>query len=612
MVRTSDPPPFFAPPNAAVERRPDGSVIVRSLDRLGEYPKHVGVMLRRWARDRPNVVFLAERDGTRWRRVTYEEALRAAESIGETLLDRGLGPDRPLLILSGNSADHGLLTMGALLAGVPVAPVSPAYSLMSDDKAKVIRIVEQIRPGLVFVEDGTQFQDVLHALPLDGAGIVSSRNPPRGLSAMMFGDLLGAAPGESLRRAEALVGPDTVAKYLFTSGSTGLPKGVVNTQRMLCSNQQMIAQCWPFVTRTPPVLVDWLPWNHTFGGNHNFNLVLSQGGTLHIDGGKPTPQMIEMTVTNLRSISPTIYFNVPIGYAMLLPFLEGDSDLRQRFFANLQLIMYAGAALPQDLWDRLEAVALKTVGRKLPMVSAWGSTETAPMATTVHFPIEAAGTIGLPPPGVEVKMVPSGSKTELRVRGPNVTPGYVGDAVLTREAFDDEGFYRIGDAGRWADEGDPHKGIVFDGRVAEDFKLLSGTWVSVGTLRVQALADTGPALQDVVVCGHDRGAIGLLAWPNISACRGLARLPETAELADVLSDPAVIAHIREGLHRHNAARPGSSTRVDRVLLMTEPPSIDDNEVTDKGYINQRATLERRHALVDRLYADPVVPGVIVI
>jgi feruloyl-CoA synthase len=392
-----------------------------------------------------------------------------------------------------------------------------------------------------------------------------------------------------------------------------MPKGVINTQRMLCANQQMLEQCWPFVRRTPPVLVDWLPWNHTFGGNHNFNLVLKQGGTLWIDAGKPAPGLIEQTLANLREISPTIYFNVPAGYAQLVPQLEADRELRDHFFENLQVIFYAAAALPEDLWNRLADLSVQARGERVVMASGWGSTETSPLSTSVHFPIERAASIGLPPPGVEIKMVPLGPKTELRVRGPHVTPGYLERDDLTAAAFDEDGFYRIGDAGRLADPEDPAQGLMFDGRVAEDFKLSSGTWVRTGALRVKALAAASPVLQDALVTGHDRDYVGLLAWPNLQACATLCGDPETeGDPARLLRSGGVIERIRRGLAQYNAENPGSSTRICRVILMPEPPSIDANEITDKGYVNQGAALERRAGLVKHLYQNPPEAEVIVL
>jgi feruloyl-CoA synthase len=380
---------------------------------------------------------------------------------------------------------------------------------------------------------------------------------------------------------------------------------------MLSANQQMLGQCWRFLDHTPPVLLDWLPWNHTFGGNHNFNMVLRNGGTLFVDEGRPTVGLVERTVANLREVSPNLYFSVPAGYAMLLPYLEKDDELARRFLRELRLVFYAAAALSQDIWDRLARLSMAHLGRQVPLTSGWGSTETAPLATTAHYPVDRAGVIGLPAPGVEVKLAPVAAKMELRVRGPNVTPGYYRAPELTREAFDDEGFYRTGDAGRLLDPDAPDKGLVFDGRLAEDFKLGTGTWVRVGVLRTAVLAACAPALQDLVVCGHDRDQVGILAWPNVAACRDLTAGDAAADPVSLARDPGVLAVVLRGIGAHNRSHPGASTRIARVHLMAEPPSIDANEVTDKGYINQRAVLERRLDLVHRLFADPPGPDVIV-
>ncbi len=618
-------------PPAEVEVEPlaGGGTILRSPRQLEPYERHLGEMLHRWARECPQRTFLAERSavpqgGTSgrspWREVSYAGALARSAAIGQSLIDRGLGQDRPLMILSGNSVDHALMTLGALSAGVPVAPVSPAYSLISSDYGKLRRVFDTVAPAMLFVERPEMFLRALGSLEISSCGagaavelVISGGRPEGCPRATPLAELESATPGAGLEAAEAAIGPDTIAKILFTSGSTGKPKGVINTHRMLCSNQQMLEQCWPFLRRRPPVLVDWLPWNHTFGANHNFNLVMKHGGTLYINGGKPVPGAIDETARNLREISPTIYFNVPAGFAQLVPRLERDRRLRTNFFRRLQLIFYAGAALPQDLWQRLEALSLDTLGRKVAMVSGWGSTETAPMATAVHFPIERAAVIGLPAPGVEIKLVPAGCKLELRVKGPNVTPGYLHDDDLTRAAFDEDGYYRIGDAGALADPADPAKGLVFDGRVAENFKLTSGTWVHAGALRVKALAAAAPALQDAVVTGHDRSFVGLLAWPNITACGELCGDPEAAgKPEDLVRDAGVIDHVRRTLARHNAANSGSSRRIERVLLMAEAPSIDAGEITDKGYVNQLATLERRSRLVERLYRPEPSDDVIVI
>jgi feruloyl-CoA synthase len=452
---------------------------------------------------------------------------------------------------------------------------------MSKDFGKLKYIFRLIEPGMVYVSDPEKFAPALAAV---------------GATPTALEKLLETNPGSTLEREHAAVGPDTVAKILFTSGSTGLPKGVINTQRMLCSNQQGYAQIWPFLEDRPPVLCEWLPWNHTFGGNSTFNMVLRNGGTFYIDGGKPAPGLIETTVRNLREVSPTMYLNVPRGFDLLLPYLESDAQLRQNFFRDLDLIFYAGAALPQNLWERIEKLVIAERGGELAMLSGWGSTETAPMATCVHFHIERAGVIGLPAPGCEIKLVPSGGKLEARVRGPNVTPGYYKSDDLTRAAFDDEGFYCIGDALRLADRERPSLGLVFDGRVAEDFKLSSGTWVHVGAVRVKLIAAANPVIQDAVLTGHDRDEVGALVFLN----------PATTK---EMGAQAVRARIAEAL-RAMAGEGGSSMHPTRALVMSEPASIDANEITDKGYINQRAVLESRAALVERLHANPPPPDVV--
>jgi feruloyl-CoA synthase len=599
--------PALAPPLITSRPTPDGGRILGSEIPLEPYEPSLGLMLRRWAADAPDRTFLAERDsGGGWRTLTFAEASREADAVAQALLDRELGAERPLMILSANSLDHALMTLGGLLAGVPVVPVSPAYSLMSHDYGNVRHIAGLVRPGLVYAADGDAFAGVLAAVEFGDAEVVVSA----GSGATPFSDLLDTKPTGAVEDALRSVGPETLAKVLFTSGSTDLPKGVLNTHRMLCSNQQSLAQVWPFTERTPPVLVDWLPWHHTFGGNHNFNLVLKRGGTMYIDVGRPTPQLIGTTVRNLTEIAPTIYFNVPAGYGQLLPHLERDAALRASFFSRLELIFYAAAALPQDLWERLEAVSARERGEPVMMTSSWGLTETAPLATAAHFPIGRAGVIGVPVPGVEIKMTPFEGKQELRVRGPNVTPGYLGRPDLTEAAFDEDGFYRTGDAGRLQDPDDPTKGLVFDGRIVEDFKLSTGTWVSVGKVRVAALVATSPFLLDAVVCGHDRDVVGLLAWPNLAAARELVGDPD-ADPETLVRAPELIEHVGRKLAAHNREHSGSSERIARVMLLAEPPSLDANEITDKGYINQRAALERRAAEVSALYAQPPPVDVIV-
>ena len=564
----------LAPARVDVERRADGTLVLRSPLPLGAYARCVGEWLVAWARRAPERVFLAERDreSGAWRRVTYAAALDAALRIGASLLARGLGPERPVAVLSDNGVDHALVMLGAMHVGVPVAPISPAYSLLSRDFAKLRAIFELVEPGLVFADDPSRFQPALDAV---------------GATATPMGELLDGSPGPHVGAAFAAVTPDTVAKILFTSGSTGSPKGVTNTQRMLCASQEGLAAGWPFLESKPPVVVDWLPWNHTFGGNHNFNLVLRNGGTLFVDDGKPAPGMIERTVRNLTDVSPTAYFNVPRGFDLLLPYLETDATLRASFFRELDVLFYAAAALPPNLWARLEALAHSERGGRLAMFSAWGATETSPLATQVHFAIDRAGVIGLPIAGCELKLVPSAGKLEARVRGPNVTPGYVKRPDLTRAAFDEEGFYVTGDAMKLADPARPERGVVFDGRVAEDFKLTTGTWVHVGALRTRLIAAADPFVQDAVITGHDRDEIGALVF---LAAQARTQAPE-----------AVKARLLEALGALAREPGGSSMRPGRVLVLDEPASLDDGEITDKGYLNQRAILERRAARVEELY-----------
>ncbi|MDB5406921.1 MAG: feruloyl-CoA synthase [Rhodospirillales bacterium] len=604
----------FATPHVTTETLPDGGMILRSAIPLGATPRCLGDLLRGWATSAPDRVFLAERDAVgSWRRMTYAAVAATVRCIAQALLDRGLGPELPVLILSENSIDHALMTLGAMQIGVPVAPVSTAYSRRSRDFVKLRAVRDQVRPGLVFVDDGAAHAAALDAIGLEEAELVVVGAPHPRLGGTPFAALTATVPTPQLAAAEAAVGPETIAKILFTSGSTGDPKGVVNTQRMLCSNQESWALGWPFLTDRPPVLVDWLPWSHTFGGNATFNLALRNGGSFTIDAGKPAPGLIDRTVATLREVSPTVYFNVPGGYAMLLDHLERDAALAESFFRDLDVLFYAAASLPQSVWDRLDAVARRTVGRSVPMISAWGTTETAPMATLVHFAMDRPGNIGVPAPGTEIKLVPADDKIEIRVRGPNVTPGYWRRPDLTRALFDEDGFYRPGDAVRLADPDDPQSGIVFDGRLSENFKLTSGTWVSVGALRVAAIAGCDPVVEDAVVTGHDRDEIGLLVFPSLAGCRSLCPHLADAPLARLIAEPAVRRALAAGLARHNEGAGGSSRRIARAIFLAEPPSIDRGEITDKGYLNQRAVLGSRRKTVERLHdrgewAEIVLPA----
>jgi feruloyl-CoA synthase len=601
----------YAAPRIVYERADDGSLRCRSSETLAPHHPSLARLFHAAVERKPEGLFLAERPaGGAWRKLTYATARQIVDALAQGLLERGLSAERPIIILSGNSIDHALLTLAGHTAGIPVAPISVAYSLQSQDHAKLKHIAELLDPGLIYVADTGPFAKALAALDLTKAELVASRNGASLDGVTALEEMAQSRPGAALDKAIASIGAETIAKVLFTSGSTGLPKGVINTHGMLTANPQQLAQIWPFLDEAPLVLLDWLPWNHTFGANHNFNLVLRHAGTLFIDGGRPVPALISETVRNLSEVSPTIYFNVPAGYAALLPFLEGDEALARSFFAKLRLIFYAGAALPQDLWERLEAVALRTTGERVPMTSSWGTTETSPLSTAAHFMIERAGPIGVPVPGVELKLVPTGDKLEVRVRGPNVTPGYWKRPDLTRAAFDAEGFYQPGDAVCFADPAEPANGIVFDGRLAEDFKLTTGTWVAVGVLRVGVLAAASPALQDAVIAGENRAAIGMLAWLNAAGCGKLAGCD--APLAELARHPAVREHVAGAIRQWNAGHPGSSERIARVLLLPDMPSIDANEITDKGYINQRLALARRKADVERLFATVPDPDVIVL
>jgi feruloyl-CoA synthase len=606
---------LFSTPEILHERRPDGAVVIRSARALGPIPRSLGALLERWAAAEPSRTFLAERalDGG-WRRIGYGEAAHAANAIAQSLIDRQLGPERPLVILAENGIDHALMALGAMHVGVPVVPISTAYARLSQDFGKLRYIFGLIEPGLVYVDEADRYAKALETIGATHLEVVASRGSLGAARPTAFSALADVRPTPAVDAAFAAVGPDTVAKILFTSGSAGQPKGVINTQRMLCANQESTAAAWTFLKERPPVLVDWLPWNHTFGGNYNFNMVLRNGGTLYVDEGKPAPALIGRTVANLKEVSPTIYLNVPRGYAMLLDHLERDAGLQETFFARLDLLFYAAAALPRSLWDRLEALSVKVLGRKVTFVSSWGMTETAPSHTMVHFPLDGPGNVGVPGPGMAVKLVPDADKMEIRCKGPNVTPGYFKAPDLTRQLFDAEGWLKSGDAMRLADAADPAIGLVFDGRVAENFKLLTGTWVNVGMLRTAVIAAGAPVIEDAVITGHDRDEIGLLIFPSLAGLRSLCpALGPEAPLGELVGQPAVRAALVEGLQRHNAQAGGSATtRIARCLLLTEPPSIDASEITDKGYLNQRAVLAKRAALVERLHADQTTADVIVI
>lgn len=608
--------PLFAVPD--IEAVPDdevaGGLILRSRQPLGGYPATVIHALRAWAARDPAYPLVAERrpwaggPGEGWRVVSYGQAVAAANAVGQALLDRGLGPERPLLIVSGNSVDHLLATLGALTAGVPVAPASAAYSLQSRDHARLSSIAALIKPGLVFADAPTPQARAAFAPALAAIGHVPA--------VTSLADLASATPGQAVADAFGRLAADDVAKILFTSGSTGAPKGVLNTHRMLASNQQMMAQAWPFLADERPVIVDWLPWSHTFGGNHNVNMMITSGGTLYVDAGRPAPGQFAASLANLADVRPTIYFNVPAGYAQLVPALEADAELAAAFFSRLRLLFNAAAALPAALLARIGEVSVKATGQAVPVTQSWGTTETAPAVTSAGYQLTDTLNIGAPLPGLAVRLKPiadqDGPAGEPRyaiwVKGPNVTPGYVARPDLTAQAFDSRGFYATGDAVSLADPARPGAGLLFRGRTSEDFKLTTGTFVRVGALRTAVLSAL-PVLSDAVIAGENRDFITALAWLNTAeAARLTGTQPRTVD-GELLVHEELRAHIAAGLASHNAGA-GSATRVLRLALLARPADLDAGEVTDKGYLNQRRVLARRAQLVELLYSDAPHPAII--
>jgi feruloyl-CoA synthase len=602
-------PVKLGPKAVVVERKADGTIYLRSPHALPDHPPNLTESLIHWAQQAPERIFLAQRDASgEWRTLTYAQTLARVRAIAQALLLRDLSPERPIAVLSGNDIEHALLGLAAMHVGIPYAPISPAYSLISSDFGKLRHIFELLTPGLVFAADGRMFGRAIDAVVPADTELVVAANVQR--PATSFAGLLGMQATDAVDTAHAKLTPDTIAKFLFTSGSTGWPKGVINTQRMLCANQAMIGWGFAFVREEPPVVVDWLPWSHTFGANHNFGLVLTNGGSLYIDEGKPLPGAIAATVRNLRDVAPTIYFNVPKGFETLLPYLRDDARLRENFFSRLKVLFYAGAALGPHVRAELERLAIETTGERIVFITSIGSTETAPLGLACTWDDPHVGNIGLPAPGVELKLVPRDGKLEARLRGPNVTPGYWKNPELTAQAFDAEGFYKIGDTLRFADPNDPSEGLLFDGRIAEDFKLASGTWVSVGALRAALIERGAPYIRDVVIAGADRDEVTALIFPDLDACRSLcAHLPAGAPL---LEDARVRSQFKLALTALARAATGSSNRVCRAILLDEPPSLDAGEMTDKGSINQRAVLARRAALVEELYGEQASPRVIAI
>jgi feruloyl-CoA synthase len=585
-----DDPRLLAPPSTVKTVLPGGCFVLRSPEPLAPYARCVGEWLEHWARETPGHLAFAERNGSGgWRRLNYGELRKQVGAVAQGLLNLALDPGKPIVILSDNSLDHLVLSLAAMHIGRASCTVSSAYSrLAQGDFSRLHPILQALDPALVYGADAATY-----APGLKEAGIRAVACFTQGadtvVGAIDFAALLDTVESPAVMQAYAAVTPETHAKYLLTSGSTGRPKVVINSHRMLCANQQQIAQVMRYLTVQRPVMLDWLPWSHTFGGNHNTNMVLAHGGSMYIDEGRPATGRVELTIANLREVQPTVYFNVPLGYDMLLPYLEKDEALARNFFGQLQMLFYAGAAMPQTTWDRLEIVAARLRTTPLWMTTSWGATETAPAITLPNWRLDRAGVIGLPLPGIDLKLVPNGGKLEMRVRGPNVFPGYRHNEAATSEAFDEEGYYKIGDAGRLQDPGDPLSGVVFDGRVAEDFKLTTGTWVSVGTLRVRLVAALAPLVQDAVITGHDRNKVGAMLFLSEAGRQMSPRM-----LADWLRERL--------LEMHNQETGGSSSNVTRVIVLPDTPNMAAGEITDKGYVNQRVCLTRRASSLADLYA----------
>jgi len=583
-----------------------GSVYLRAEQPLQTYAQRITDRLLHWAQVAPQRTWMAQRerlaDGSAgaWRTINYAQALAAARSVAQYLLDLRLSAERPVAILSENDLEHALLALGCLYAGVPYTPVSPPYSLISTDFQKLRHVLNTVTPGLVFVSDAARYQGAVDAAVSADTPVVATRGNLEGRATIRFAELLATPARDAVDAAMQATGPDTITKFLFTSGSTKQPKAVINTQRMWCANQQQMRQSMPVLAEEPPVLVDWLPWNHTFGGNHNFGLVLYNGGSFYIDEGKPTPALIAHTLRNLREVAPTVYFNVPTGFEAIAQAMKADAALRRNLLSRVKMFFYAGAALAQPIWDALHAVQEQETGERIVMGTGLGMTESSPFGLFVTSPHVKAGDLGLPTPGLELKLVPQGDKTEVRYRGPNITPGYWRAPEASAEAFDDEGFFCTGDAVRWIDEADPHQGLRFDGRIAEDFKLATGTFVSVGPLRAKIIAAGAPYVQDAVLTGINRSEVGALLFPT-PAVRQLSGLGPEASLAQVLASVPVLAVAQRFIDELACGATGSANRIARALWLSEPPSIDKGEVTDKGSINQRAVLQHRDALVQALH-----------
>ena len=572
---------------------------------LQAFPDRLTDRLQHWANTKPDQTFMARRvkntDGTLgdWRHITYAQAWQTARSIAQSVIDRGLSAERPVVILSENSLEHALLALGCLIAGVPFVPTSPPYSLVSVDYDKLKHVLRTVTPGLVFASDARYAKAIAATVGEDMEVVMCEGDVP-GRTVTAFDSLCATAATPAVDAAMAATGPDTIAKFLFTSGSTKLPKAVINTNRLWCANQQQMAQSMPVLAEQELVLVDWLPWNHTFGGNHNFGMTVFHGGTLYIDDGKPTPALMHETLRNLREIAPTVYFNVPTGFEAIAHAMQNDDQLRKTLLSRVQMFFYAGAALAQPIWDSLYASQEREVGERIVMGTGLGMTESGPFGIFVTNPFVQAGDLGVPTPGLELKLVDTDGKTEVRYRGPNITPGYWRNAQETTGAFDEEGFFKTGDAVKWIDESDLHLGLKFDGRIAEDFKLATGTFVSVGPLRAKIIAAGAPYIQDAVLTGINLKEVGAMIFPT-PAVRALSGLSADAPLAEVLASAPVQAKFQEIVNTLALSATGSANRIARMCLLAEPPTIDKGEITDKGSINQRSVLAHRAVTVAALH-----------